>query len=270
MSEQSGSSVQSVDRAIAILKSFSLEKPERGVGELSDELGLHKSTVSRLIKTLERGGLLSRNPDTKRYRLGLDLIGLAGQVTSYMDVREVARPALRQLAQDCQESVNLVVLDAGKVINLEQFVPPERQVKNIGRVGRRLWPHCTAAGKVLLAHLSPAELDQAVPGELVGLTPHTITDRGRFLQELVLVREQGYAVAREELEEGLNALAAPVHDHSGGVVAAASVAGPAYRVTPEQLPRLAVRLLAVTQQISAWLGYRQPAVTHKTHEENLP
>ena len=270
MSEESGSSVQSVERAIAILKSFSLERPERSVGELSLELGLHKSTVSRLIKTLQRGRLLSRNPHTGRYRLGLDLIGLAGQVASYMDVREIARPILRQLAQDCQESVNLVVLDAGQVVNLEQFVPPERQVKDIGRVGRRMCAHCTAAGKVLLAYLSPAELEQALPGRLPSFTPHTITDPDRLVQELARVREQGYAEAWEELEEGLNALAGPIYDHSGQVVAAASVSGPAYRMTPEQLTRLVGQLLEITQQISAWLGYPQPAIESRAYEEEIP
>ena len=85
--------------------------------ELSRELGLHKSMVSRLMITLERGGLLSRNPETERYRLGVDLIGMAAQAVSYMDVREVARPFLRQLAETCQETVNLAVLNAGQVIN---------------------------------------------------------------------------------------------------------------------------------------------------------
>jgi DNA-binding IclR family transcriptional regulator len=109
-----------VERAICILKAFSPEAPERGVSELSQDLGLHKSTVSRLMSTLERGGLLSRNPQTRRYRLGIDLIGMAGQVVSHIDVREVARPILRELAQECQESVNLVVMDQGQVVNLEQ------------------------------------------------------------------------------------------------------------------------------------------------------
>ena len=117
MAKLRNSTVQSVERAITILKSFSQEKPERGVNELSRELGLHKSTISRLMITLERGGLLSRNPETKRYRLGVDLIGMAAQVASYMDVREVARPFLRQLAETCQETVNLAVLDVGQVIS---------------------------------------------------------------------------------------------------------------------------------------------------------
>lgn len=258
MAERSGTGLQSVERAIAILKAFSTEKPERGVGELSRELGLHKSTVSRLMTTLERGGLLSRNPETQRYRLGIDLIGLAAQVIRYADLREVARPLLRTMAEDCQESVNLVVLDSGKVVNLEQFVPPTRQVKNIGRVGRRMSPHCTAAGKVLLAHLPREELQQTLTGELERFTDHTITDPSELRDDLVQVRQQGYAIAQEELEEGLNAAAAPIRDHTGRVVAAVGVAGPAYRVTPERLPELAAQLQEVTGQISAWLGYRQP------------
>jgi DNA-binding IclR family transcriptional regulator len=256
--QRRSSSVQSVERAIAILKSFSTEKPERGVGELGRELGLHKSTVSRLMTTLERGGLLTRNPETQRYRLGLDLIGLAAHVIAYADVREVARALLRNLAEDCQESVNLVVLDGGQVVNLEQFVPPTRQVKNIGQVGRRLSPHCTAAGKVLLAHLSPEELDQVLSGELERYTAHTITDANQLQRDLATVRRQGYAIAQEELEEGLNALAAPIYDHTGQAIAAVGVAGPAYRMTPQALPQLAARLLDATQQISARLGYRWP------------
>jgi DNA-binding IclR family transcriptional regulator len=207
--------------------------------------------------TLERGGLLSRNPETKRYRLGIGLIGLAAQVVSFMDVREVARPFLRELAEDCQESVNLVVLDAGQVVNLEQFVPPARQVKNIGQIGRRMYAHCTAAGKVLLAALPEERLAHILPAELPRFTVRTLTDVRRLQQELVQVREQGYAIAQEELEDGLNALAAPIRDHTGQVVAATSIAGPAYRVTPELFPHLASQLKAVTGAVSRQLGYPQ-------------
>jgi DNA-binding IclR family transcriptional regulator len=263
--DQHSTGVQSVERAIAILKSFSLERPEWGVGELSRELGLHKSTVSRLVTTLERGGLLARSPETRRYRLGIDLIGLAAQVVSYLDVREVARPLLRQLATDCQESVNLVVLEspspshqhAWQVVNLEQFIPPARQVKNIGRVGRRMCAHCTAAGKTLLAHLSPEELARTLSSELERYTPHTITDPRQLRLELEQVRQQGYAIALEELEEGLHAVAAPIHDHTGQVIAAASIAGPAYRVTSEHLPHLAAHLTEATRDISVRLGYKK-------------
>jgi IclR family KDG regulon transcriptional repressor len=256
VTERRSSTVQSVERAISILRSFSLEKPERGVTELSRELGLHKSTVSRLMITLERGGLLARNPETERYRLGVDLIGMAAQVASYMDVREVARPVLRQLAEACQETVNLSVLDLDQVVNLDQFVPAERQVKNLGRVGRRMHAHSTAAGKVLLACLSPKDLQRILANGLKPYTPYTITDAQQLRRALAQVRQQGYAVAQEELEKGLNVVAAPIYDHTGQAVASISVAGPAYRITPERFPELAVRVTATAGEISQRLGYR--------------
>jgi DNA-binding IclR family transcriptional regulator len=267
--------VQSLERAIAILKSFSVAKPERGVGELSRELGLHKSTVSRLMSALERGGLLDRDPHTQRYRLGTHILVLAAQVAGFLDIQEVARPFLRALSVEFRESVNLVVLDlpplasgqSAQVVNLEQFVPLARQVKDIGRVGRRMSPHATAAGKVLLASLPADLLFEALPAHLQAFTPATITDRGRFLEELALVRQQGYGLVREELEEGLNAVAAPIYDHSGQVVAAVSVAGPAYRVTPETLPHLAERVVQVAGEISRRLGYSWPEQDTPKSEE---
>jgi IclR family KDG regulon transcriptional repressor len=266
LAKQHSSHVQSVERAIAILKSFSLERPERGVNELGRELGLHKSTVSRLMRTLRHGGLLSRNPETERYRLGIDLIGLAAQVVSFMDVRQVARPYLRALADDCQETVNLSVWDAGQIVNLEQFVTHTRRVKNIGRVGRRMCSHCTASGKVLLAHLDSHELRQILEAGLERFTERTITDPDKLRQELKLVRAQGYATAREELEEGLNVIAAPIYDHSGQVVASISVAGPAYRITPELFPELAAQLMETASQISDQLGYKQERTSEKTSQ----
>jgi DNA-binding IclR family transcriptional regulator len=254
--KHSGASLQSVERAITILKSFSLQKPERGVSELSRELGLHKSTVSRLMRTLEHGGLLARNPDTERYRLGVDLIGLASQVVSFMDVREVARPFLRQLADACQETVNLSVLDGGRVVNLEQFVPQSRRIKNVGRVGRRMCVHCTAAGKVFLAYLPSGAVDRLLSRPLQRFTPQTVTDPDRLRAELERVRRQGYAIVKEELEEGLNVVAAPVRDHTGQVGASVSAAGPAFRVTPDLLPELARQVVEVSSEISQQLGYR--------------
>jgi DNA-binding IclR family transcriptional regulator len=257
MGSRRGYNLQSVERAIAILDSFSLEKPERGVSELSRELGLHKSTVSRLLRTLAHGGLLSRNPETERYRLGVGLIGLAAQVVDHMDVRELARPFLQRLAEACQETVNLSVLEAGQVVNLEQFVPHARRVKNIGLVGRRMCTHCTAAGKALLAHLPSAAVEGIMQDGLERFTPHTIVDPQELRLELQRVRERGYAIAQEELEEGLNVVAAPVFDHTGAAEASVSIAGPAYRVTPETFPDLGQRLLGVAASISRQLGYRQ-------------
>ena len=254
--QRSGSNLQSVERAIAILKSFSLEKPERGVSELSQEMGLHKSTVSRLMRTLEQGGLLSRNPKTERYRLGLDLLTLAAQVVSYMDIREASRAPLRGLAEACQETVFLSVLDAGEIVNLYQYIPFKHQIKSTGWVDRRMRPHTTAAGKVLMAYLPPDELDLILEAGLERVAPHTITDPDTLRRELSQVRAQGYATAQEELEEGLNAVAAPIWEHTGQVMASIGVAGPAYRVTPSQFHALAAHVIETAMEISRQLGYR--------------
>jgi IclR family KDG regulon transcriptional repressor len=144
--------IKSVEKAIAILKAFTIERPELSVTELSQELILHKSTVSRLLSTLEEGNLVEQNPETGKYRLGVALIGLGALVIAHTDVREIARSLLRQLAQETQETVNLAVLDGDEVINIEQMLPDRRQVKNIGWVGRRTPLHCVATGKVLLAY----------------------------------------------------------------------------------------------------------------------
>jgi IclR family acetate operon transcriptional repressor len=140
---------------------------------------------------------------------------------------------------------------------LEQFVSQARRIKSVGWVGRRMSPHCTAAGKILLAYLPQRELDQFLQGGLEQFTPHTITDPHKLQKELVQAREQGYALAREELEKGLNVVAAPIYDHTGQVVASASVAGPAYRVTPERFPELAAQLMDMTTRISERLGHKR-------------
>jgi DNA-binding IclR family transcriptional regulator len=119
-----------------------------------------------------------------------------------------------------------------------------------------MWAHCTAAGKVLLAHLPREELDLALAGKLESFTPHTITDPVRLRNDLAAIRAQGYAIVQEELEEGLNAAAAPIYDHTARVTAAISVAGPAYRVTPERLPELVRQLVSTANQISEQLGHR--------------
>ena len=250
--------VQSVERAVRILKSFSFEMPERGVSELGRELGLHKSTVSRLMATLEREGLLTRSQETERYRLGVGLIGLGAQVVSYLDVREVARPLLRDLAETCQETVNLVVLDMGEVVNLEQFAPAARNVKSFGWVGRRMPQHCTAAGKALLAFLPQDQVEASLQPPLHRYTKSTITDLADFQRALDEIRRQGFSTAQEELEAGLNVIAAPLFDHTGKVQAAVSVSGPAYRVTPAQFPVFARLVTETAAMISRRLGFLGP------------
>jgi len=257
-----GQVVKSVRRAVAILRSFSLEEPELSVTYLSRRLNVHKSTISRLLSTLEAEGLVDRNPETGHYRLGVGLIELAGLVMLHRDLRQAARPLLRQLADQTQETVNLAVRDDDEAINIEQVAPHGRRVLNIGWVGRRTPLHASSTGKVLLAYLPEAELDALLQKPLARFTEYTITDVQALRAELALVRQRGYATGLEELEIGLNAVAAPVRDHTGRVIATASAAGPSYRFSRQHIEEeAAAQVVACAERISRALGFAQTGET---------
>lgn len=246
---------QAVDRAIAILKTFSYENPELSMMDISHQLGLHKSTVHRLIGALEREGLMSRNPGSGRYRLGLGILSLAGLVKTNEELRRIARPWLRKLAAWTEETVSLSVLDGMVSVNLERALPPGRQMVSYAWLGRRTPVHAVSTGKVLLALLPEEQWTPLLDRPLPALTPHTITDPDMLTTELEKVRKQGYAIGVEELEEGLSAVAAPVRDSNGAPIAAVAISGPTSRITKAKIPELAKLVVNVADDISSELGW---------------
>lgn len=249
-----GTLIQSVQRAVSLLKAFDTQAAELGVTELSRRVKLHKSTVSRLLATLEHEGLLERVPGTEKYRLGFEFVRMAGQVAHFGDVRKAARPVLVRLAESTRETINLAVADGDGVINVDQVSGPHL-VRDTNWVGRRTPFNCVANGKALLALQPPAEIERILAGPLPRFTERTITDPPALLAELARVREQGYALALGEIEEGLNAVAAPIRDGAGAVVAAVSVSGPAYRVTADRLADLGALTVKAAAEIAARLGF---------------
>jgi IclR family acetate operon transcriptional repressor len=252
--QEQGTLIQSVRRAAALLKVFDNGPTELGVSELSRKTRLHKSTASRLLATMEREGLLERVPGTEKYRLGFMLVRLAGQVTHFGDIRAVARPVLVELAEASRETVHLAVLDGDEAINVEQISGPHL-VRDTNWVGRRTPLHCVANGKALLAFRPHADVERVLAAPLARFTERTIADPRRLRAELAAVRERGYAQALGEVEEGLNAVAAPVRDSSGAVAAAVSVSGPAYRVTIDRMAELGAVTVDAAANISARLGF---------------
>jgi DNA-binding IclR family transcriptional regulator len=251
--------IGSVRRAVALLRCFTADEPELSVTALSHKLRVHKSTVSRILSTLRDDGLVDRNPETGEYRLGLGLLELAGLVVLHADMRQVARPFLRQLSEATMETVNLAVLDGCESLNIEQAVSHHRRVTGFGWVGRKTPLHASSTGKVLLAFL-PVPLQGF---EFAPLTQNTITNAEILHKELEEIRARGYATGLEELEVGLNAVAAPVRDHTGVVVAAISVTGPSPRLSEQRIHQdVAQQVIACAEQISKALGYHiPPAVT---------
>ena len=189
--------IQSIQRAAAILRSFTKTDAELGVTAISQQLGLHKSTVSRLLSTLQQEGFVEQNPETGKYRLGMTLVTLAGIVLERIDLRKVARPYLDELAEQTQETVNIVVLSDNECMNIDGVASP-RPIQYIGRMGRRTPLHCTSAGKILLAYLPPDEWPQLLPEPLPRYTTKTIVDRDVLTQVLAQIRARGYAVTGQE------------------------------------------------------------------------
>jgi DNA-binding IclR family transcriptional regulator len=247
-------SIQVIDRAVAILKCFSEQTPELSVSELSRRLGLHKSTVSRILASLEQNDLVSQNPETGRYRPGLGLIGLAGVALGRLGVRGAAQPYLPALVSLCQETVNVVVRDGAECVNIEREASP-KAIQYVGWIGRRMPLHCTAAGKVLLAALTPAERTALLPAPLPRFTARTVTDPEQLQAMLARVAAQGYAVDEGEFEEGFSAIAAPIRNHRGKVIAALVISGPSFRLGAEVMASLREPLLTTAAHISADLGY---------------
>jgi IclR family transcriptional regulator, acetate operon repressor len=243
--------MQSADKALAIVTAFAEERPDLGVSELAAELGIHKSTVSRLLTALERRGLVRR--EGERFAPGPELARLGVLAVRGLALVGAARPPLERLAERTGETVNLAVRDGGRALNVLQ-VDAAHFVGVTDWTGRAAPLHATANGKALLAFG-----DAPPAGRLERLTPRTIVDRGRLRAELEQTRSAGFAVAVEELELGLHAVAAPVFDAGGACVAAVSVSGPAYRLPERRLPQLGELCAAAAADVSDRLGFRRVA-----------
>lgn len=246
--------IQSVDRAIDVLE-FLAERDEGAVTDLAAALGVHKSTAHRLLASLEARGLVEQVSERGRYRLGVGIVRLAGVTAARLDLVEQSRPVTRRLAAEVGETVNVARLEGSTAVNLDQVLGGAT-VATQNWVGQRTPLHATSSGKVLLAALDPAERARLLASPLERYTPATITDRAALERELADVSARGWACTCEELEVGLNAIAAPIRGLDGGVVAAVSASGPSYRLGPERFDAVAAAVVTAAGEISRRLGRR--------------
>jgi DNA-binding IclR family transcriptional regulator len=254
--ERDSGIIRSVDRAVAILDLLAQDGWRAGA-EVARELGVHRSTALRLLGTLERHALVERDPRTAKYRLGRRLPQLASFVTGEYDLRYLARPVCENLANALGETVTLDVLAADEIVPIEQATG-STSVVSVNWLGRRTPIHCTASGKVILAFAADPLKQRLLARPLERLTPNTIVDRAELEVQLAAAREAGYARTFEELEVGLDAIAAPVHSAEGDVVAAVDVSGPVHRLRAGNRPELVGLTRDAAADLSRRLGFRGP------------
>jgi DNA-binding IclR family transcriptional regulator len=242
--------VGSVARALALLDALAESEAGVGVNELARRIGVNASTASRLLATLEQGGLVERVPGGP-YRLGLKLVALADRVLSRLDVRERARPWLLMLVDETGETATLSVPGSGEAITVD-FVPAPSSVVSMARLGRPSVSHATAAGKVMLAFGGDSALSRGT--ELTAYTERTITDPDALVRELAAVRERGIAEAVGEREPDLAALAAPVLGRGDELVAILGVQGPVGRLPAAKRRALEQPLRRAAAEVGRLLG----------------
>jgi len=248
-----GNAVRSVDRAAALLLALGECPGEAGVTELARRLGLHKSTASRLLATLQRRGLVEQDEETGKYRLGLAVIRLAERAERTLDLRGIAMPELERLARATRETVTLGILEGGAYLTVAQADGPN-MVACPDWTGRTTPLHCIASGKVLLAAMAERDVMRIARPTMAARTERTITGLEELLGELARVRRRGFATAFSEWIEGTNAVAVPVVDARGRVVASIGVWGPAFRVTPARVAELVTSARAAAAAVTARLG----------------
>jgi DNA-binding IclR family transcriptional regulator len=246
--------VQSVDRAISVLEILA-RRGEAGVSEVAADIGVHKSTAFRLLGALESRELVEQTQERGKYRLGFGILRLASALPGRLDLTQQGHSICEALAAEVGETVNLAVIQAEYVVNLDQ-ARGRSAVAAHNWVGQPTPLHATSSGKVLLAHLPKAQRAELLAAAgLERYTARTITTVRGLDHELANVADDGFACCVEEYEDGLNAIAAPIRDHTNQVVAAVSVSGPAYRLSADAMPELAPRLIAAADQISLRMGH---------------
>ncbi|MGD0916459.1 MAG: IclR family transcriptional regulator [Thermodesulfobacteriota bacterium] len=249
------SKTSSIEKALRILMAFSPNNPEMGTVTLSRKLGFHPATVNRILMELSRGRFLQKNPLTRKFTLGPSILNLGSAITKSLksNIVIIAKPYIDDLRDTFRETAALEVLSGNSTVvaYVAEGPPP---LPLAATIGDRL-PMAAAGAKAILA-FSPPQLNHRLLVEKIPrLTPKTVTDRKALRRQLEEIRRQGYAFDNEEIEVGINAVAAPIFNHEEKPVAAIVVAGPSQRITVNSGSPIVAQLKDCTSKISNLLFY---------------
>lgn len=249
--EKNGLSVRAVSRALAVLRSFYQEGPTLTLTEVASAAKLDKGTARRILLTLVQDGFAAFDPQSQKYSLGLEILKLAGAVPERRDLRQIASTILSRLAKTTGSTVFLSVYHDGSAVCLDQFHSDRSVEVRWWIVGGQLPMNCGAAPRVLLAYLPEAEVARVLARGTTRLTPHTTTDPRQLAKELEEVRERGWSVAVDDVIEGLAAIAMPLFDPDGRLVAAVSLTGLTPHIIRNGQPNFLDETREAVREISA-------------------
>lgn len=243
---------RTVDKALRILEL--LGHGELRLVDISARLQEHKSTVQRLLATLQARGYVRQDEATRRYSVGLKVLQLASLALADMDLREAAREPMQRLRDLTQETVHLAVYDEPQIVYIDK-IESTFPIRMYSRVGARAESYCTGVGKALIAFLTDYELERYLQKvTFTRFTPNTIVNAERLREEVARIQTRGYALDLQEHEEGVRCAAAPVFGLDGRVAGSISVAAPAFRMSESEIEELAPAVVQTAREISTNLG----------------
>lgn len=247
-------SLSSVHNAMRILKEFNKKESELGISELSLRLGLAKSTVFRLVKTLRDNHIIEQNKRTQKYHLGIAAFELGFTIYHESQLRMIAMPFLEKLVNSVRKTVHLGVYDLGGVVYLSKIAPENDHQGTISKIGKRVPSYCTSAGKVLLAYQDQDEIERVMQ-DLVVFTPRTVTSIDKLVEQLEEIKQKGYVVSREEMKEGITSVAVPVFNDSKEVIASISLAGNNNHFYPSQVNKYVEEMKMYSRLITEQMNF---------------
>jgi len=258
--------IKVLDKSLSILETLLQHNSPMSMTEVSEKLGLYPSTVHRVLNTLKYRGYVEQNSADQKYQLGLKVLELGMAKFHQMDLVRESAPYLKEIVNQCNETVHLGILEDKEVLYLAKE-ESSQTIRMCSYVGKRASLHCTALGKVLLAYLPEGERKKILgKKELPCLTEKTITDKEELEKELSKVKKQGFALDRGENEKDVRCIAAPIRNYQGKVIAALSISSPSYRTNIDQQNHLKEALLQTSKNISKRLGYKEKSQKEEKKE----
>jgi DNA-binding IclR family transcriptional regulator len=247
--------VQSVDRALSILEALS--DGEMGLIDLSKKVELNKSTVHRLLNTLIYKNYVSQNPENNKYRLTFKVLELGNKMLNTISIVSIAKPYITRLAEETNEVVHLVSIEGNEVVYIDK-IDSNNTIRMHSYIGKSIPIYCTAVGKAYMASMDDEmffETWKNIEKNIVKLTDNTITTKEAMLEELKRIRDAGYSIDREENEEDVVCVAAPIFNFDKKVKYAISISTPKIRINDEKIKLFGRLVKDTADKISKELGY---------------
>ena len=244
--------LQSVQNGLQILKLFTIEKSVWGLTEIANTLQLNKSTVSRLLTDLVAEGFLQK--EQRKYSLGFSLLSMSGVVTSHLEIHRESKDILKKLVDDLGETAHIAIIE-GTGITYVHKIECKNPVRLLSSIGKNNPISCTSAGKVLLAFQSHENIERLIKAGLPRMGSNSVTDPDQLKNQLIEIKEQGYAICINEMHENVVSIAASVRDYTGDVVAAVSVVGTRERIQDQEINRFVEAIIEAAKEVSIRLGY---------------